>query len=74
MLQPLYRVCYTGTMKTARHNLYIPLELYEKLKLLAEKDLRSLNKECIHFLTMQVEQRRDDLLDFKQENNDGKQT
>lgn len=62
-------------METKRHNLYLPLELYEKLQFLADKDLRTFNKECVFLLGQIVEQRRDDLLDFYQENkNDGKET
>lgn len=56
-------------MKTARHNLYIPQELYEKIQYLADKDLRSFNKQCVHLLAVQVEQRRGDLRDFQQGNN-----
>lgn len=67
MLQPTIHLCYTGTMKTRRHNLYIPLELYEKLQYLADKDMRSFNMECIFLLGQMVEQRRDDLQDFRQE-------
>ena len=60
-------MCYNGTMETKRHNLYIPLELYEKLQFLASKDFRSFNQECVALLTQIVEKRRDDLGDIKQE-------
>lgn len=71
MLQSPVNLCYTSTMETKRHNLYIPQELYEKLQFLANKDLRTFNKECIFLLAQMVEQRRDDLRDFQRENNDG---
>lgn len=56
-------------METRRHNLYLPQELYEKLQFLADKDLRTFNKECVFLLGQMVEQRRDDLQDFYQEKN-----
>lgn len=71
LLQPCANLCYTVTMtESLRLNLYFPpesQELYEKIKYLAKKDLRSMNMECIALLTQMVEQRRDDLVDFEQE-------
>lgn len=54
-------------METKRHNLYLPLELYEKLQFLADKDLRTFNKECVFLLAQVVEMHRDELIDFEQE-------
>lgn len=54
-------------MKTKRHNLSIPIELYEKVEYLARKDMRSVNKECVFLLTQAVEMHRDELIDFEQE-------
>lgn len=59
-----------------RLNLYFPpesQELYAKIKHLAKKDLRSMNMECIALLTQMMEQRRDDLQDFRQEKTDNEQ-
>ena len=72
LLQSTIHLCYTSTMETTRHNLYIPVELYEKIQYLAGKDLRSFNRECLFLLGQIVEQRRDDLVDFQQENKDEK--
>ena len=61
-------ICATmALMETKRHNLYLPLELYEKLQFLADKDLRTFNKECVFLLTQIVEMHRDELIDFEQE-------
>lgn len=54
-------------MKTKRHNLYIPQELYNKLQFLADKDLRTFNKECVFLLGQMVEQRRGDLQKYYQD-------
>lgn len=56
-------------METRRHNLYLPQELYEKLQFLADKDLRTFNKECVFLLGQMVEQRREDLQEYYQEKN-----
>lgn len=56
-------------METKRHNLYIPQELYDKLQFLADKDLRTFNKECVFLLGQMVEQRREDLQEYYQEKN-----
>lgn len=56
-------------METRRHNLYIPQELYEKIQYLADKDLRTFNKECVFLLGQIVEQRREDLQEYYQEKN-----
>lgn len=62
--------CYTVAMTDLRLNLYFPEEaklLYEKIKHLAKKDMRSMNMECMALLTEIVELHRDDLIDFEQE-------
>lgn len=60
-------MCYTSTMDTKRHNLYIPTKLYEKIEYLRQKDMRSFNKECIFLLVQAVEHRREDLEGFEEQ-------
>ena len=44
--------------KIKRHNLYLPLQLYAKIKYLAEKEMRSVHRQIVFMLSKQVEQER----------------